>query len=170
MGATSQRTCESQDVTDRSAWWRNRAGVIAWCVLTVAAAGTAWASVAVVRNNTTGPIPVAVNSGDVSGAATPSGGSSPRASASRSTPPAATTRTIRSPGGTLAVACSGAAARLIYATPADGWRMQPDKSSADRIRVFFVQGTTGYRVSGRCHDGGVEAEVERDTPSGESPK
>lgn len=157
-------------MTDRSVWWRNKAGVIAWCVLTVAAAGTAWASVAVVRSNTTGPIPVTVSSGDVSRVATPSRGSSPRASASRSTPPAAATRTIHSPGGTLAVACSGESARLVYATPAAGWRMQPDESSGDRVRVFFVKGTTGYRVSGRCRDGGVETEVERETPNGESPK
>jgi len=46
--------------------------------------------------------------------------------------------------------------------------MQPDETSGDRIRVVFVKGAVAYQVSGRCRDGGIEAEVERETPSDDS--
>ncbi|MGB9378712.1 MAG: hypothetical protein WCB04_14495, partial [Mycobacteriales bacterium] len=78
---------------------------------------------------------------------------------------ATVSRTIRSPGGTLAVSCSGDVANLVYATPAAGWHMRPDQTSRNSVRVVFVQDTTRYQVTGRCHHGTVEAEVDQETAS-----
>lgn len=77
MTGTNQPPCDSHGMTNRSAWWRTSAGVVAWCVLTLAAAGTAWAAVAVVRNETTGPIPLPVTSNGASTPTASSGGASP---------------------------------------------------------------------------------------------
>jgi hypothetical protein len=70
-------------------------------------------------------------------------------------------RTIRSPAGSLALSCTGRTARLLYATPEPGWRMERESSSGgDRVRVSFVRDGAEVRVSGRCRDGGIEPEVE----------
>lgn len=44
--------------------------------------------------------------------------------------------------------------------------MQRDDSSGDRVRVEFHRDGTTLKVSGRCRDGGVEADVDEDTSGG----
>jgi hypothetical protein len=59
----------------------------------------------------------------------------------------------------------GDTARLLYATPAAGWRMERDDTSGDRVRVEFLRGDSELEVSGRCEGGRVDAEV-KDSGSG----
>lgn len=55
-------------------------------------------------------------------------------------PAASRTGTFSNEGGTIGVRCDGTAPRLLYATPADGYRVAERKVDADRVEVRFARG------------------------------
>ena len=168
-------------MADRSAWWRTGTGVAAWVLLAVAASGVAWAAVGVVADEGDPRAPVAVPS------RTPPGGSpdtstTPETSGSQATPdttgstespdtpeptetaPSATalgSRTLSSTGGTVAVECTGSeTVRMLYATPANGWRITVESRGPDDVEVEFVRGDSELRTRAGCDGGAVDADVE----------
>lgn len=57
------------------------------------------------------------------------------------------------PGGEIAVTCSGAAITLDSATPADGYQMTVGASGPARVEVAFAGGSGRYTIVSACRDG-----------------
>ena len=163
-------------MADRSAWWRTGTGVAAWVLLAVAASGVAWAAVGVVADEGDPRAPVAVPSPDQP-AESPDTSATPKTSNSENTPdppdaPPTTetqpsdggpldSRTLSSAGGTVAVECTGSETmRMLYATPANGWRIVVESRGPDEVEVEFERGDTELRTRAGCDGGAVDADVE----------
>lgn len=71
-------------------------------------------------------------------------------------PPAATgprTRTFTVAGGTVGVRCDGATPRLLYATPAQGYRVDQSKAEGGRVEVRFRSEEDDSRLRVVCVSG-----------------
>jgi hypothetical protein len=150
-------------MTNRPTWWRTGAGVTAWVVFALAATAVAWAAVGVVRGAATPPAvpaPAAGTAATPAQSTPPPPDSSPTSSSPGDAATAGAPRTVRSTGGTVAVSCRGDALRLLYATPEAGWQVVIDDQDEDRVDVEFHRGEAEAKVSARCRDGVVDAEVE----------
>ena len=168
-------------MADRSAWWRTGTGIAAWVLLAVAASGVAWAAVGVVADEGDPRSPVAVPSSPPDGS--PDTSTTPETSDSSETPdttgstgspntqdPTETTpsptgalesRTLSSAGGTVAVECTGSeTVRMLYATPASGWRIAVESRGPAEVEVEFVRGDSELRTRAGCDGGAVDADVE----------
>jgi hypothetical protein len=92
-------------------------------------------------------------------AATPSpSGAAPRASRAPA-PRSRSTRTVTVTGGTVAVRCTGSEARLLYATPADGYSSTVESRGPVEVEVEFRGSGGEGRVKARCSGGVATVEV-----------
>ena len=92
-------------------------------------------------------------------AATPSpSGAAPRASGAPA-PRSRSTRTVTVTGGTVAVRCTGSEARLLYATPADGYSSTVESRGPVEVEVEFRGSGGEGRVKARCSGGVATVEV-----------
>jgi len=161
-------------MADRSAWWRTGTGIAAWVLLAVAASGVAWAAVGVVADEGDPRAPVAMPSQEQPPASPDSSDTSetphtedtpvPGTSQTPETEPsggALGSRTLSSAGGTVAVECTGSeTVRMLYATPANGWRIAVESRGPDEVEVEFVRGDSELRTRAGCGGGAVDADVE----------
>ena len=163
-------------MADRSAWWRTGTGIAAWVLLAVAASGVAWAAVGVVADEGDPRAPVAVPSqtppgGSPDTSTTPETSGSADTSNTPGTPDTSETepsdggplgsRTLSSTGGAVAVECTGSeTVRMLYATPANGWRITVESRGPDDVEVEFVRGDSELRTRAGCDGGAVDADVE----------
>ena len=164
-------------MADRSAWWRTGTGIAAWVLLAVAASGVAWAAVGVVADEGDPRAPVAVPTPPTDGSATPDTTDSEDTSETLDTsdPPGTSdttetepsdggtlgARTLSSAGGTVAVECTGSeTVRMLYATPANGWRIAVASRGPGEVEVEFVRGDSELRTRAGCDGGAVDADVE----------
>ena len=74
-------------------------------------------------------------------------------SASPVTPDLPRAQTFRSTGGTVAVECMGTAARLLYAAPSDGWRLDERSSAGQELEVRFESDEARVRLGVSCASG-----------------
>ncbi len=56
-------------------------------------------------------------------------------------------------GGTVSVSCQAQAISLIYASPQDGWRVEAEKHSTDRIDINFDRIGQGTEMRAACVSG-----------------
>lgn len=109
-------------------------------------------------------------------AASPTRSPSPRPSPSKTATPTASARptttrtaaprqgelrTIRTDGGVVGARCVSSEPRLVYASPAEGWRTE--RSRDDEVR--FVRGDDQVRVRMSCSGTALRAVVENDEAS-----
>jgi hypothetical protein len=66
------------------------------------------------------------------------------------------TRTFTSPAGTLGAQCAGTTARLLYATPADGYAVDEQSVSGSELEVRFEGRGVRVRTSVSCASGRPE--------------
>lgn len=53
-------------------------------------------------------------------------------------------------GGTVSAACSSDNISLLYATPADGWRVEIERTGPERLVVEFTTRSTEIQVTASC--------------------
>jgi hypothetical protein len=162
---------------------RRRLGAIAltalWCAAAAVSVGVGFGAVHLVGQNVGGDSPRLVSGGELpaptSGApttappATTSAKPSPtRTASTRPRPPRtgepaapASTKTVFLRGGTVAVRCSGSSASLLYATPADGYRVKIEGRGPHEVEVEF-EADGKSRLKAYCAAGRVQAEVRED--------
>lgn len=68
-------------------------------------------------------------------------------------PPAGTSASFRSAGGTVGVRCSGTAPSLLYATPADGYALDERSVEGSELEVRFEAGERRVKLTLSCATG-----------------
>jgi len=64
-------------------------------------------------------------------------------------------------GGSLSVSCQGQVISLVYASPQDGWRVETDGQSTDRIDIDFQRVGQGTEVRVTCVNGTPQQSTEQ---------
>ena len=77
----------------------------------------------------------------------------PTRSPTRTAPATTSSRTFTSVAGTVGVQCSGSAARLLYATPADGYALDEQSVVGSELEVRFEGRDTRVRMDLSCAGG-----------------
>jgi hypothetical protein len=78
---------------------------------------------------------------------------------------AANVRAFPSAGGTVGMSCSGQVARLLYATPADGYTLDEQSATGDAVEVRFESDSSRVRLELTCRNGAPALLGERTDPA-----
>ena len=137
--------------------------VAGWVVAVVAAGWLSWTAIDAAGRQVVGPVVPAgpASSATPSPAVSPSPTESPSTSATSATSAETSQRTVSTRGGTLAASCPAGAASVLYATPADGWRVEVEQEGVE-AHVDFRRGEDRVRVRLDCAASQLTTSVEED--------
>ncbi|MFI7674738.1 hypothetical protein [Actinophytocola sp. NPDC049390] len=137
-------------------------GFVLWLVAAAAATAVGLAAVAAIGTDIFGAGQDPLSQSEVDELLT-SGPTSPPPTTSSTTRPPPEEKTTVTEGGTVIARCDGALVRVVSASPAQGYQVDPDDDEADdHPSVTFQSGEREIEVRLRCVNGVPNAEIRYD--------
>ena len=137
-------------------------GFVLWLVAAAAATAVGLAAVAAIGTDIFGAGQDPLSQSEVDELLT-SRSASPSPTTSSSSPPPPGEKTTVTEGGTVIARCEGALVRVVSASPAQGYQVDPDDDEVeDHPSVKFQSGEREIEVRLRCVNGVPNAEIRYD--------
>ncbi|GAB1515906.1 hypothetical protein [Actinophytocola sp. KF-1] len=137
-------------------------GFVLWVVAAAAATAVGLAAVAAIGTDIFGAGQDPLSQSEVDELLTSRPTSRPPATSSTTTPPPQDTTTVTE-GGTVIARCEGALVRVVSASPAQGYQVDPDDDEVeDHPSVKFQSAEQEIEVRLRCVNGVPDAEIRYD--------
>jgi hypothetical protein len=140
-------------------------GFALWVVAAVAATAVGLVAVSAIGTDIfgAGQDPLSQSEVDDLLASRPSSPPPATTSSTSQPPPPPEEKTTQTEGGTVIARCDGALVRIMSASPAQGFRVDPDDDEVDdHPSVKFQSGEREIEVRLRCVDGAPSAEIRYD--------